>query len=131
MDKDKVGNRIKEFMKEKGLTQQMIADQFGLSQSNISEMTSGKRNTLKLAELIADNYDVSLDYLIYGVDNISEQDINISNTDIPNGESKYAAKLLSLLNEYLKNERVIQDNAARNKEILKQMVEIDKIMKGE
>lgn len=80
MNKIEVGKRIKAFMKEKALTQNDVASVFGLVQSNVSEMINGKRDTLKLAEMISDKYNVSLDWLIYG-DNISIQDINIPNTD--------------------------------------------------
>lgn len=130
MDKIEVGKRIKAFMKEKGLTQNEVACRFGLVQSNVSEMINGKRDTLKLAEMISDNYNVSLDWLIYG-DNISIQDIDIPNSDKHTVNSKYTDVLLSLLKEYIQNERTIQNLDTRNKEILKQMVELDKLMKGE
>ena len=131
MNKEEVGRRIKAFMKDKGLTQTDVAEALGLTQSNVSEMASGKRDTLRLAELIADNYDVSLDYLIYGESDISKQDIHISNTDNFEVGYKYAYKVLELFKEYMENERRYQEIIARNQEIMKQMVALEKLIKGE
>ena len=131
MDKIEVGKRIKAFMKEKGLTQNDVADVFGLTQSNVSEMASGKRDSLRLAELIADYYGISLDKLIYGKDNISTQDINISDIDNISGIAKYTNELLILLKEYINNERTIQDLANRNRQLLNQMMILDGLKKGE
>lgn len=130
MNKEEVGKRIKSFMKEKGLTQTDVAETLGLTQSNVSEMASGKRDTLRLAELLSDNYDISLDYLIYGENNISKQDDNISNADNSELYHKYAYKVLELFKEYMENERRYQDIISRNQEIMKQMVALEKLIKG-
>ena len=131
MNKEEVGQRIKAFRKDKGLTQTDLAEALGLTQSNVSEMESGLRDTLRLAELVSDNYGVSLDVLIYGDNNISKQDIPISDADNSEMSYKYAYKVLELFKEYMDNERRYQDIIARNQEIMKQMVALEKLIKGE
>lgn len=129
MNKEEVGKRIKAFRKEKGLTQTDLADALGLNQSNVSEMESGLRDTLRLAELVSDNYGVSLDVLIYGDNNISKQDILISDTDNTDINYKYAGRILELFKEYMENERRYQDIISRNQEIMKQMASLEQLIK--
>ena len=58
MEKKEVGNRIRTYMKQNGLTQEKVADDLRLKQSSVSGMISGKRDTIRLAIDMADYYKV-------------------------------------------------------------------------
>ena len=64
MKKKIIGEKIKQFMKERGLTQVEIASLTGINQSSISDMINGKRDALKLAESLSSKYDFSLDWFV-------------------------------------------------------------------
>ena len=64
MNKDEVSNNIKTLLKNRNMTQKGLAKMTDFSDSTISEMLSGKKNIMPLAEKIADMFDVSLDWLL-------------------------------------------------------------------
>ena len=60
------GKRIKQLMKEKGVTQKELADMVKIPQSVISDAINGKREIDKLVNNVAEKFNVSRDYLISG-----------------------------------------------------------------
>ncbi len=62
---ERIGKKIKELRKEKGLTQNDFANKFNLTQNTVTNIETGKR-TLSCEELlsIANYFKVSTDYLI-------------------------------------------------------------------
>ena len=71
MNKDEVSKNIKALLTSRNLNQKGLAKMVGFSDSMISEMLSGKKNVMPLAEKVADVFDVSLDWLC---GNVSEKD---------------------------------------------------------
>lgn len=60
-----VSERIKELMKEKGLTQVKLAKEIGLKQNTISAWLLKKKEPCIMSLwLLADYFDVEIDYLI-------------------------------------------------------------------
>lgn len=62
-----IGNRIRQFLKDKGLTQKELALQMKDQQSNISDMLSGKRDIDKLLGFLGMNYIIDPDYFTNGI----------------------------------------------------------------
>ncbi|MDT3325419.1 MAG: helix-turn-helix domain-containing protein [Bacillota bacterium] len=57
--------RLKELRKEKGLTQQKVADILNISQPNYRRWESGERRpSVETLVMLADYFDVSTDYLV-------------------------------------------------------------------
>ncbi|MCI1072163.1 helix-turn-helix domain-containing protein [Lactococcus lactis] len=57
--------RLKELRKEKGLTQQKVADILNISQPNYRRWESGEsRPSVETLVMLADYFDVSTDYLV-------------------------------------------------------------------
>jgi len=71
MDKNEVSKNIKALLTSRNLNQKGLAKMVGFSDSMISEMLSGKKNVMPLAEKVADVFDVSLDWLC---GNVSDKD---------------------------------------------------------
>ncbi len=71
MNKDEDSKNIKALLTSRNLNQKGLAKMVGFSDSMISEMLSGKKNVMPLAEKVADVFDVSLDWLC---GNVSEKD---------------------------------------------------------
>ena len=57
--------RLKELRKEKGLTQQKVADSLNISQPNYRRWESGERlPSVETLVMLADYFEVSIDYLL-------------------------------------------------------------------
>lgn len=57
--------RLKELRKEKGLTQQKVADSLNISQPNYRRWESGERRpSVETLVMLADYFEVSIDYLL-------------------------------------------------------------------
>lgn len=86
---------LKALRKERSLTQSQLADKLGVSQSNIAEWESGKKNP-NLESLIAlsDFFSVSIDFLL------GRTHQNISNKDIKNTKENNSAYVQELLNNF-------------------------------
>jgi transcriptional regulator with XRE-family HTH domain len=73
-----IGERVKRLRKNKGLNQSELAVDLSLTRRMISGIESGETNpTLKQIELFSRYFNVTSDYLIFGVDDIkpAERDI--------------------------------------------------------
>ena len=61
---NKLGNRLRELRKQKGYSQQQLADHLHLSRSSIEMYESGERDpSTETKEAIADFFNVNMDYL--------------------------------------------------------------------
>ncbi len=67
IDAREIGQRIKDLRKEKGLTQQELAELVGVSQNLISKIEPGMRvPSVDLFAELSRVFEVSLDYLVLG-----------------------------------------------------------------
>ena len=63
--KEIFASRLLRLRKEKNISQQVLADQLGVSFHQVSKMETGQRGaSLEVACALADYFDVSLDYLV-------------------------------------------------------------------
>jgi len=67
MSTEKIGDRLKQARKSKGLQQKILAEQLGISRAGYSRIESGSveittKNLVKITEIL----DISLDWLILG-----------------------------------------------------------------
>ena len=63
-DKEKIGQRLREIRKEKGITTYQLADMTGLKQSNISRIENGRYSTrIDILEKIADALGYEIDFV--------------------------------------------------------------------
>lgn len=123
MDKKEVGVRIKAFMKEKGLTQTKVADMLGIKQSSVSDMISGRRDTVRLALGLAKYYSLSSDIFLGSnnkyVQNIAERDI-INSLNVDERQN-----LINNLHDlYKKHEDLLNEACS----VMKQIATINKIL---
>ena len=64
-----LGERLRELRTEKGLAQNELADAMGCNKANISYWETGKKNPTEFSiKMIAEFFDISTDYLLYGKD---------------------------------------------------------------
>ena len=70
MDQKKIGSLLKELRKEKGLTQEQLAEHFLVSARSVSRWENGI-NMPELSPLVelADFYNVSVDYILGRTEN--------------------------------------------------------------
>lgn len=67
MDSSKIGNFIKEKLKEKGLKQEKLAEMLGISSSAVSQALSGKNSfDIENLTIISDIIDESIDRILHG-----------------------------------------------------------------
>lgn len=118
----KVGDRIASFMNEKGITQKRFSEMTGISQSIISEMVNGKRNNIPLAQYIADNFGISLDWLINGVNEKDNVYSTLDNGILSQAERLELARKLSSL--YVKHQNLME----QAQEIFHEIVTINKLL---
>lgn len=130
MNKKEVGARIKAYMKQNKITQVEIAQLMGVGQSYVSGMLNGDKNTLNLAEAIANHYNVSLDWIVYGTVNKKEE-LSITNSNITEESIHYSERIIQLFQKYIENERRYQEIIKENQEIMKQLSAIHKLIKEE
>lgn len=123
MDKKEVGVRIKAFMKEKGLTQTKVADILGIKQSSVSDMISGRRDTVRLALGLANYYSLSSDIFLGSnnkyVQDMAERDI-INSLNVDERQN-----LINCLHDlYKKHEDLLNETCS----VMKQIAAINKIL---
>lgn len=69
MDYYKIGQRIRKIRKAKGYSQENLAEMVDVSVTHISHIETGNtKMSFELVEKIADNLNVSLDYLAHDVE---------------------------------------------------------------
>ncbi|MCM1166517.1 MAG: helix-turn-helix transcriptional regulator [Lachnospiraceae bacterium] len=93
-----VGGRIKEIRKERGITQEQLAEYADVSVDFIGLVETGK-STLKVSTLakIATALNISSDYLIYGdAPYVENPKINAMLAKVPDSKKKQAEKLVAL-----------------------------------
>lgn len=132
MNKKDIGDRLKSFLKAQGLTQNAIAMQMGKTQSEISEMISGRRRFEPLATYLCDKYGASMDYFITGKEN-KLSDIIVNNAISENGLSHSdKVRLLDKLEHlYERHQEIMQTISSATKEcgeILKEIAIINKLL---
>ena len=67
IDAKEIGKRIKAVRKANGLTQQQFADMIGTMLNHVGKIEAGmKMASIDLLVVIAEKYDVTLDYLVLG-----------------------------------------------------------------
>ena len=67
MDQKKIGSLLRELRKEKGLTQEQLAEQFGVSNRTVSRWENGSNMPdLSMLVEIADYYDVEIREILDG-----------------------------------------------------------------
>ena len=76
LTKEALGERIKQLMKDKGLTQKALSESIGITQAKLSNYVNGKNYPpIDVLAQLAENLQVSVDYLVNGtvtVDSASE-----------------------------------------------------------
>lgn len=132
MDKKDIGYRLKSFIKAQGLTQSVIAMQMGKTQSEISEMISGRRRFEPLATYLCDKYGASMDYFIKGEEN-KLSDIIANNNISENGLShddkvRLLDKLEILYERHQVILKTISDATKESGDILKEIAAINKLL---
>lgn len=90
MDKKEIGLRIKAFMKDRRIKQEVLGLELGLKQSSISDMVNGKRDTIRLALLIAERYSIDKNYFFD--DNTQEE--------YPTGQLYISERISELVQEF-------------------------------
>lgn len=120
MDKIELGNRIKAFMKERGLKQSDLGQALNLKQSTISDMIKGRRDTFRLAELIVSHYGISRDWLFDGCEVLD--DFSGGGVEL---DQEQRQKLLERLNGLYERH---QDIIKEEQEIMKQMMAINRML---
>lgn len=132
MNRKDIGYRLKSFIKSQGLTQSTIAMQMGKTQSEISEMISGRRRFEPLATYLCDKYGASMDYFITGEEN-KLSDIIANNEEVRNGLShddkvQLLDKLESLYERHQAILKTISDATKESGEVLKEIATINKLL---
>ena len=75
-------NRLRQLRKERGLTLQEVAEQLGMSKSNLSELETGEHGcTNATLQILARFYNVSTDYLNGTTDNPNAQIVTVADAD--------------------------------------------------
>lgn len=132
MNRKDIGSRLKSFIKSQGLTQSTLAMQMGKTQSEISEMISGRRRFEPLATYLCDKYGASMDYFITGEEN-KLSDIIANNEEVRNGLShddkvQLLDKLESLYERHQAILKTISDATKESGEVLKEIATINKLL---
>lgn len=103
MNQSKIGSFIKELRKEKGLTQEQLAEQFGVSRRSVSRWETGNNlPDLDILVEMSDYFKVNLRELLDGERDGVEMDRDLENTvrkvaDYSNEENKKLTKRMHRL----------------------------------
>ncbi len=90
------GKRIKELRKQKGYTQEQMAEKAGISVKTVSAIETGARGTtIDMIAILAEMLDTTTDYLITG------KAVNTTGIDfdIPEDKKEFALKMLKAILE--------------------------------
>ena len=101
--------KIRDLRKERGMTQEKLAEELNISRSKVSSWETNKRDmSVTEAIKLADIYKVSLDNL-FETNNINEKEyLEISNKFLKNKEIslKEKARIIELIKSSLKNQNI-------------------------
>ncbi len=114
--------RIKEVMKEHGLTSQTeLGRALGVHQSSISDMFKQKRSTMPLVDAISEHWNVSKQWLLTGSG--MKYATVINDAELPSLTNTERVELVKKLNDLYARHQEIMGEA---QEIMKSIVEINK-----
>lgn len=87
LDRAAMGERIKEERRSKGISQVTFAKKLGITQTHLSNLETGKSGlTLTSLIMLANEFDVSVDYLLFGTKNtpaaVAEDGFEYSERDV-------------------------------------------------
>lgn len=103
-----IGNRISYIRKERGYTQEKLAELADISIQFLSDIENNKKNmTVTTLKNIADSLNITTDYLIYGKEESNENSMIITmlNTLSDNNRKK-AEKLLEIFVSAINDESI-------------------------
>ena len=107
-DLKECGKRIQQFRKERGLTQEQLAEKLNVSQNTIAKIESGlRRPSIDFLLEISEFFNVSTNYLVFGV-HVEDVEDEKSKKDIDETIKKIdqtIEKLLEKKEELLKMQR--------------------------
>lgn len=102
-----VGNRIRLFRKQKGMSQEELGNRLGLTKSYISRLENGKKPiSLDRLETIAEVLEVNVDYLLVDKTKLIEhkEGISITSSNYTKEElEQFVEVALSKINEHKSN----------------------------
>lgn len=99
MDTKTIGNKLKYYRKQNGLTQQALADEFNIKQDDISRYENDKQDlNLSILRLYCRRFGVSADYLL-GLTDTPTNDKDVRAICDYTGLSESAVNTLNTLNE--------------------------------
>lgn len=93
-----IGNRISHIRKERGYTQEKLAELAGISIQFLSDIENNKKNmTVTTLKKIADSLNITTDYIIYGREESDENTmISVMRNTLSKKNRKKAEKLLEI-----------------------------------
>lgn len=93
-----IGNRISHIRKERGYTQEKLAELAGISIQFLSDIENNKKNmTVTTLKKIADSLNITTDYIIYGREELDENTmISVMLNTLSKKNRKKAEKLLEI-----------------------------------
>ena len=122
MDRKEIGDRIKQLLRAKKVTQGQVSEMTGITQSVISEIINGKRPPYQLVDKLANIYGISRDSLLAGCENTESQNSDNCDKCLTKDERiRLTEKLNSL---YERHQHILQEA----QEILKEVAAINKIL---
>lgn len=132
MKDSEVGNRIKDYLKTKHITQSELAVLLGVNRTVLSETLSGRRNIMPLVEKMCSHFGLSRDYLVAGEEN-KLSDIVANNNISENGLSHDdKVRLLDRLESlYEKHQAILHTISTATKEsgdVLKEIATINRLL---
>ena len=120
-----VGERIRNILKEKGLTQRKVEAESGINQSVLSDVIRGNRDYEKVVERLSSYYGWSRDYIITGKGDIEQSNIAEGNQDTNSLSKEEKLRLINKLEElYCKHQKLLDDA----NQVMKEIAAINKLL---
>ncbi len=113
MKKDDLGSKLKMLRKNKGITQDVIADLLGVSRGNVSHYESNSRTpSIKTIEKLASFYNVSTEFLLPSSDVDEVKELLSKAEEIFKSDSIPLEEKINLFNKlnviYLKSQNLFK-----------------------
>lgn len=125
MKNKNVGKRIKDLLKENGITQIKVAKATGKTQSVISDIINGRRDCDELVNQLSSLYGWSRDYLMDGVRNNREDFIANSDNSNKGLTKEEKIKLIENLQGLYKKHQELLNDASQ---VMKEIAAINRIL---